>query len=1007
MNSKRFYSLFLILQFSFMGLLFSQNFPADYVSHIWTAADGLPGNTITDIIQTKDGYIYMGTYDGLVRFDGITFNIQNRNTDEKLGFSSARVVFEDSRCNLWIGSNDEGIIKITRDGIEKYDSSKGLPNNSIRAIVEDKVGNIWVGTASGVVFISQDGQISIPQGLEKYDNEHVLAVSLYCDTAGRIWLATSNQSGIYYYSERRFQRYTSLDYLNETIGSYTVSAIGQDDSGNLIFGINQNGIVMIKNGAEYTIPVLKDIPPCLVNQIYLDRSSNLWFLTDKGVYLLRNGKISRYTTSMGLTDNTINKILEDHEGNIWLATDHGGVEKLSLGKFNTFILNTGVNAICQDREENIWIGTDEGLLCYRNDERINSPLTNLTKGIRIRHVGLANNGDLLVSCYSKLGQIRNTRDGIVNWTKKDGIIGDKVRVCTEDMDGNLWIGSTTGLACISPDGTIANFNSDQGLCNDYIMSLFVDSDNRLWIGTDGGGIDILVNGRVTESYNTKSGLCGNVIFKITQDENGVFWICTGTGISRFDGTYFTNFNAKDGLGTDSIFQMLTDYTETIWITSNRGISSIQKSDFEKYITGEKKKLVPKFFTKNDGLKSGGVTSTSLSMRDSLGRLYFTLTDGFAVYDPMKASSNKILPNTHIETFSINGKNMVVHDNDRIILQPGVKKIEIAYTGLSFVSSELVRFRNMLEGFDHEFSDVTALRSVTYTNLKPGNYKFLVDSSNSDGLWSETPVSISFKIKPYFYQVPLFWIAVAFILIGIVVLIIRIRIAALKVKQLQLETMIQMKTVDLEIEKDNSDRLLKNILPDSIAERLKENIFGDKTIADRFDDVTVLFADIVGFTKTTSNHSADDVVMALNDLFSRFDSRAKTMGVEKIKTIGDCYMAVCGLPEPREDNAQIMVDFARGMYTDLYEYNKKAKIPFEIRIGINCGPVIAGVIGQTKFIYDIWGDTVNVASRMESICKSGHIMVTEAVKNRTMANIAFDIVDEYEVKGKGIMKGFTI
>ncbi|MCQ2248078.1 MAG: hypothetical protein MJZ50_03620 [Treponema sp.] len=1007
MNFRKYVSIIFAFSIFSSASIFSQNFPVDYVSHIWTAADGLPGNTITDIIQTKDGYVYMGTYDGLVRFDGINFNIQNRNTDENLGFSSARVVFEDSRCNLWIGSNDEGIIKITRDGIEKFDSSNGLPNNSVRAIVEDKVGNIWVGTASGVVFINQDGQISVPEGLEKFDSEHVLVISLYCDTAGRIWLATSNQGGIYYYSERKFHRYTSLDYLNETIGSYTVSAIGQDDSGNLIFGISQNGVVIIRNGTEYNIPALKDIPPCLVNQIYLDRSSNLWFLTDKGVYLLRNGKISKYTTSMGLTDNTINKILEDHEGNIWFATDHGGVEKLSLGKFNTFILNTGVNAICQDREENIWIGTDDGLLCYRNDEIIDTELTNLTKGIRIRHVGLANNGDLLVSCYSKLGQIRKTREGILNWTKKDGIIGDKVRVCTEDRDGNLWIGSTTGLARIAPDGTISNFNSDQGLCNDYIMSLFVDSDNRLWVGTDGGGIDIIVNGKVTESYNTKSGLCGNVVFKISQDENGIFWICTGTGISRFDGKYFTNFNAKDGLGTDSIFQMLSDYTETIWITSNRGISSIQKSDFEKYITGEKKKLVPKFFTKNDGLKSGGVTSTSLSMRDSLGRLYFTLIDGFAVYDPMKASSNKILPNTHIESFLVNGKNMGVHDNDRIILQPGVKKIDIAYTGLSFVSSELVRFRNMLEGFDHEFSDITALRSVTYTNLKPGNYRFLVDSSNSDGLWSETPVSIAFKIKPYFYQVPLFWIAVGFILIGIVFLIIRIRLAALKVKQLQLETMIQMKTVDLEIEKDNSDRLLKNILPDSIAERLKENIFGDKTIADRFDDVTVLFADIVDFTKTTSNHSADDVVMALNDLFSRFDSRAKNMGVEKIKTIGDCYMAVCGLPEPREDNAQIMVDFARGMYADLYEYNKKAKIPFEIRVGINCGPVIAGVIGQTKFIYDIWGDTVNVASRMESICKSGHIMVTEAVKNRTMANIAFDIVDEYEVKGKGKMKGFTI
>ena len=122
-----------------MHILFSQNFPTDYVSHIWTAADGLPGNTITDIIQTTDGYVYMGTYDGLVRFDGINFNIMNRNSDEKLGFSSARVVFEDSHCNLWVGSNDEGVVKISGDSITKYDTTNGLPNNSVRDIVEDKL----------------------------------------------------------------------------------------------------------------------------------------------------------------------------------------------------------------------------------------------------------------------------------------------------------------------------------------------------------------------------------------------------------------------------------------------------------------------------------------------------------------------------------------------------------------------------------------------------------------------------------------------------------------------------------------------------------------------------------------------------------------------------------------------------------------------------------------------------------------------------------------------------
>lgn len=1007
MISKRFFTLFTAFQLSVFSFIFSQNFPTDYVSHIWTAADGLPGNTITDIIQTRDGYVYLGTYDGLVRFDGIDFSIINRNTVDEMSFSSARVVFEDSKCNLWVGSNDEGVTRIGGGTIDSYTVKNGMPNNSIRDIVEDKLGNIWIGTAAGIVYIDTEGNVRTPEGLDNIEREHVLVVCLYCDTAGRIWLSTSRHGGIYFYSEGSFHRYEGLDFLEKQYGDFTVSAIGQDDAGNFIFGISQRGVVFIRNGVQFNNVLSSQIPDCLVNEIYLDRSSNLWFLSDKGVYLMRNGKVSKYTADMGLTDNTINHILEDREGNIWFATDRGGIEKLSLGKFNTYKTPSGVNAICQDLDGNVWVGTDNGLLCYRDEELVDDQLSRMTEGIRIRHIALARNGDLLVSAYSKLGQLRKTKSGIRSWTMKDGLIGDKIRTCIDDKDGKLWIGSTTGLSCVCPDGQIKTFNSDQGLCNDYIMCLFVDSENRLWIGTDGGGIDVLENDKVVRTFNTQSGLSGNVVFKISQDEKGIFWFCTGTGISRFDGTSFRNFNASDGLGVDTIFQMMGDYTETIWMTSNRGISAISKADFEKYIAGDKKALDPKFFTKNDGLKTGGVTSTSLSMRDTLGRLYFTLIDGFAIYDPIKATSNKILPNIHIEHLNVNGKKINVNDNDSVVLQPGVKRIDITYTGLSFVSSELVRFKTMLEGFDKDYSDITSIRTVSYTNLKPGNYRFLVKAANSDGLWSDVPAVVSFRIKPYIYQVPLFWVVVALFVIGTVVSFIKAREKAMMVRQLQLETMVNMKTVDLQIEKDNSDRLLKNILPDPIAERLKENQFGDQTIADAFDDVSVLFADIVGFTKTTASHSADEIVMALNDLFSRFDARAKNMGVEKIKTIGDCYMAVCGLPERCEGNAQVMVDFARGMYTDLYEYNKTAKIPFEIRVGINCGPVVAGVIGKTKFIYDLWGDTVNVASRMESICTPGHIMVTEAVRNKTMAHVTFDVVNEYEVKGKGKMKAFTL
>ena len=212
--------------------------------------------------------------------------------------------------------------------------------------------------------------------------------------------------------------------------------------------------------------------------------------------------------------------------------------------------------------------------------------------------------------------------------------------------------------------------------------------------------------------------------------------------------------------------------------------------------------------------------------------------------------------------------------------------------------------------------------------------------------------------------------------GIIVLIFLLVIHTNKKRQLMLETQIQMATVELQMAKDDSDRLLRSILPVSIAERMK-GLDGERTIADRFENVTVLFSDIVGFTKTTSHESADSIVSSL--------------------------------PNPNPKHAEVMLKFAIGMYKDLAEYNKTAKIKFNIRIGLNSGPVIAGVIGQNKFIYDIWGDTVNVASRMESACSPGHIRITQSVKDlvESPGRHLKCRMEECDVKGKGLMKTYEL
>ena len=224
------------------------------------------------------------------------------------------------------------------------------------------------------------------------------------------------------------------------------------------------------------------------------------------------------------------------------------------------------------------------------------------------------------------------------------------------------------------------------------------------------------------------------------------------------------------------------------------------------------------------------------------------------------------------------------------------------------------------------------------------------------------------------------------------------------ENVRLEQLIKQRTKELEEEKNISENLLLNILPESIAVRLKN---GESNIADSFQEVSVLFADIVGFTKLSQSVTAWELVIKLNDLFSRFDRISLSLGVEKIKTIGDCYMAVCGLPSIREDHAERIVELAKQMLKEISQFNQKYNMDLSVRIGINTGEVVAGVIGEHKFIYDLWGDTVNTASRMESNGIPGQIHVTETTMKKLKDKFSFDSRGEIEIKGKGIMKTYIL
>ena len=770
--------LFLILALFVFHFLFASedgynfdDFMSEFVSRSYTKDEGLPANSASDIIQDSTGYVYIGTYEGMVRFDGVDFTIFNRGLAEKYNFVAARRIFQASDGAIWVGSNDEGIFRLVMDSeeaVRSFSKAEGLPNNSVRAISEDKSGNIWVATASGVAYITKDFKIVNPDPSfqSSHQDLHNLVTSLFTDKNGRVWVTTDVAGGIYYFENTHFQSYS---FSSPVLQNRVVSSINQTNAGQMIFGVAPNLAVMGEgSGAQVFNLGVKSGRGTVINDIEEDKNGAIWFATDAGISILKNGKMAQYTEAEGLMDNSINRILEDREGNIWFATDHAGVQKINRGIFRMYTTPSSVNAIAEGKDNRVWLALDKGVACYRMGETGFVPeenaITEFCKGARVRHIGITQNGDILVSTYAHLGQLRFSPNGTLvgQWKKSDGLTGEKVRVAIESSKTHdLYVGTTTGLNVINSEtGEITTYTTDNGLAHNYIMAIYEDpASGKIYLGTDGGGVVVMSNGHFTEHYTSDNGLSGNIVFKISKDSEGALCVCTGSGISKLQNGKFVNYTKSSGLGTDSIFQMLEDTHGNTWLTSNAGIASLSQKSMAEFANGTVTALTPKYYSRFDGLKTRGASSTSLSMCDSNGLLWFTLIDGFAVCDPSKIKPNTIKPTVHIEKISIDDHTYYANNNT-LVIPAGARRVVIKFAGLSFVSSELLRFKFKLDGFDSDFSDWQSMRTASYTNLKPGKYTFRLIAENNDKVLSDEDTSVHFFQKAFFYQKPIFWIALA-------------------------------------------------------------------------------------------------------------------------------------------------------------------------------------------------------------------------------------------------------
>jgi ligand-binding sensor domain-containing protein/serine/threonine protein kinase len=768
-----------------------------YVQDVWK--DELPQNTIQAITQTGEGYLWLGTYEGLVRFDGIRFVVFGKRSSKEIKSDGISALFEDKNGNLWIGT-EGGLSCLHKGKFTTYTTKEGLSYNVVRAIYEDREGNIWIGTDRGLNQY-RDGKFRGFTTKEGLSHDTVRAIQE--DRAGGLWLGTDN--GLSLLKGGKFTIFTTKNGLSDN----AVRSLYEDRTGNIWIGTNGGGLCRYRDGTFTCFSTKDGLLSDLVGAIVEDRDGSLWIGTEGGgLNRLRDGKITSYAPKDGLSNNTVRSIFEDREGSLWVGTN-GGLNRLRDGKFITYTKREGlsndfVRTVCEDRRGNMWIGTDGGGLNRLADGKFTTYTTKdgLSSDL-VRSVCEDREGSIWVGTNDGLCRFKDEKFTVYN--TRNGLSSNYIRTIIEDSNGILWIGTDGGGVCSFKDGIFTSYTTSEGLLSNRVRAVFEDRKGNIWIGTN-GGLNCLKDGKLT-GYSTRDSLANDNIFAFYEDREGDLWLGTSGGVHRYRDGKFTVYSTKDGLFDDVAFRIFEDGKENLWFSCNKGIYRINKKDFYAFDRGEIKSIACTVFGKADGMGTNQCNGASqpAGWKCRNGSFWFPTANGLVILDPENYKLNRLPPPVTIEQVIIDNQPIALGEN--IELSAGREKFEFHYAGLSFLAPEKVRFKYRLEGFDKEWVEAGTRRTAYYTNIPPGNYKFRVIACNNDGVWNEAGASFGFQLPPPIYQT---WWAYLLYILGIAGVGYggaRLRLQALRHRNEILEVKVAERTAELA--KKNEELARKN------------------------------------------------------------------------------------------------------------------------------------------------------------------------------------------------------
>jgi ligand-binding sensor domain-containing protein/signal transduction histidine kinase len=755
---------------------------SQYMRDSWGREIGFPGGSVSAIAQTTDGYLWIGTDKGLIRFDGLNFRVFQQAIPESFPIGPVQGLVTDSGANLWILLQGTKILRL-HDG--KFELGREEAEFGITAISKRRNGTVLFSSLAfgpltyngrGFEILSSPGggrptsapnasaetnddlssRLSWATGVaaHRFAEPNSAVVAMAETTDGKLWLGTRDR-GLFYMSDGR------VSAVGKGASGGKITCLLPLDNGELWIGTEQgvigwNGAKLVRAGVPSSLRHAK------VLAMIRDRDSNIWVGTAGGLVRVNRDGVSFDTTGHGSSE-PVTALFEDREGNLWIGSSWG-IQRLRDSAFVTYSVPAGLPSerngpVYVDSEGRTWFAPLEGGLHWINGAHRGS----------VTEAGLAR--DVVYSISGQEGElwIGRQRGGLTrlrykhgsvtakSYTQTDGLAQNSVYAVHQSRDGTVWAGTLSEGVSAFKNGRFTTYTTANGLSSNSVTSMAESPDGTMWFATP-NGLTVLSNGR-WRVFTARDGLPSADLNCVFGDSTGVLWIGSAAGISFLTSDHVQVPRETLEALREPIFGIAEDKSGWLWIATSNHVLRVKRDSL---LGGRLSEADVREYGLADGLLGvEGVKRDQSVSPDPLGRIWFSVNRGLSVVDPSRATGNSAPALVHVDAVSVDGS--AIDPRDPILISSARQKILFSYTGLSLSNAERVRYRYRLDGFDRDWSEPVTTRMAIYTNLRPGSYHFRVIACNSDGLWNGSETMFPFVVEPMWWQ--RWWVRFSGLLVG--------------------------------------------------------------------------------------------------------------------------------------------------------------------------------------------------------------------------------------------------